>query len=71
MWVSVTLIPSLRQNDHAHLTNSHAVLMELAMQIAEDAQDMPITILGEDGRIAASFGPHDTLRASGEEVELF
>lgn len=68
MCVSVTLIPALRRQSHIHAASSYAALMELALQIAADAQDMPITILGEDGQIAASFG---TRAGTDDEVELF
>lgn len=69
MCVSVTLIPSLRRPTNAHAASSHAALMELALLIAADAEDMPITILGEDGHIAASFGIH--AQTYNHEVELF
>lgn len=70
MCVGVPLIPALRHKGASHVASSHAVLMEPALGIAADAEDMPITIPGEDGRIAASFGTHRNL-PPGEEVELF
>lgn len=69
MCVSVTLIPSLRRPANIHTASSHAALVELALLIAADAEDMPITILGEDGTIAASFGLPTQTHA--QEVELF
>lgn len=69
MYVSVTLIPSLRRPTHLHTAGSHAALMELALLIAADAHDMPITILDEEGRIAASFGT--SADPYNHEVELF